>query len=56
LEQPVLTLPHGGIDGVRSLSGGEPLAWKHPSNRWVKAMRHLAVQISPEIGAKLNKH
>jgi pilus assembly protein CpaE len=55
LEQPVLTLPHGGIDGVRSLSGGEPLAWKHPSNRWVKAMRHLAVQISPEIGARL-KH
>jgi pilus assembly protein CpaE len=55
LEQPVLTLPHGGIDGVRSLSGGEPLAWKHPSNRWVKAMRNLAVQISPEIGARL-KH
>ncbi len=55
LEQPVLALPHGGIDGVRSLSGGEPLAWKHPSNRWVKAMRNLAVQISPAIGAKL-KH
>ncbi|MGC1908296.1 MAG: hypothetical protein WA809_01675 [Candidatus Dormiibacterota bacterium] len=55
LEQPVLALPHGGIDGVRSLSGGEPLAWKHPSNRWVKSMRNLAVQISPTIGAKL-KH
>ena len=55
LEQPVLTLPHGGIDGVRSLSGGEPLAWKHPSNRWVKAMRNLAVQISPAIGAKLKR-
>jgi len=55
LGQPVLTLPHGGIDGVRSLSGGEPLAWKHPSNRWVKAMRNLAVQISPTIAAKL-KH
>ncbi|MGC2191058.1 MAG: hypothetical protein WA751_01860 [Candidatus Dormiibacterota bacterium] len=55
LEQPVLTLPHGGIDGVRSLSGGEPLAWKHPSNRWVKAMRNLAVQISPAVGAKLKR-
>ena len=55
LQQPVLALPHGGIDGVRSLSGGEPLAWKHPSNRWIRAMRNLAVQISPEIGAKL-KH
>jgi pilus assembly protein CpaE len=55
LEQPVLALPHGGIDGVRSLSGGEPLAWKHPSNRWVKAMRNLAMQISPTVGAKL-KH
>lgn len=55
LEQPVLALPHGGIDGVRSLSGGEPLAWKHPSNRWVKAMRNLAGQISPAVGAKL-KH
>ncbi len=53
LEQPVLVLPHGGIDGVRSLSGGEPLAWKHSSNRWVKAMRNLATQISPAVGAKL---
>ena len=52
LGQPVLALPHGGIDGVRSLSGGEPLAWKHPSNRWAKAMRSLAIQISPAIGAK----
>lgn len=56
LQQPVLTLPHGGIDGVRSLSGGEPLAWKHPSNRWVRAMRSLAVQISPEVGSKLKQH
>lgn len=55
LEQPVLALPHGGIDGVRSLSGGEPLAWKHPSNRWIRAMRNLAGQISPAVGAKL-KH
>ena len=55
LEQPVLALPHGGIDGVRSLSGGEPLAWKHPSNRWVKSIRNLAMQISPEIGAKLKR-
>jgi MinD-like ATPase involved in chromosome partitioning or flagellar assembly/ActR/RegA family two-component response regulator len=52
LEQPVLALAHGGIDGVRSLSGGEPLAWKHPSNRWVKQMRNLVAQISPEIAAK----
>ncbi|HVC39596.1 MAG TPA: hypothetical protein VNH20_06465 [Candidatus Dormibacteraeota bacterium] len=55
LEQPVLTLPHAGIDGVRSLSGGEPLAWKHPSNRWVKSIRNLLTQISPEIGAKLKR-
>ncbi|MGC1183868.1 MAG: hypothetical protein WBA31_01790 [Candidatus Dormiibacterota bacterium] len=55
LEQPVLALPHGGIDGVRSLSGGEPLAWKHPSNRWVRAMRNLVGPISPAVGAKL-KH
>jgi len=55
LQQPVLTLSHGGIDGIRSMSGGEPLAWKHPTNRWVKSMRNLAMQISPTIGAKL-KH
>jgi pilus assembly protein CpaE len=55
LEQPVLVLPHGGIDGVRSLSGGEPLAWKHPSSRWAKALRNLAGQISPTIGAKLKR-
>jgi pilus assembly protein CpaE len=52
LEQPVLALSHGGIDGVRSLSGGEPLAWKHPSNRWVKQMRGLVAEISPELAAK----
>ncbi len=55
LEQPVLALPHGGIDGVRSLSGGEPLAWKHGSNRWAKAMRQLLNQISPELGAKIKR-
>ncbi|MGA8427709.1 MAG: hypothetical protein WB801_09020 [Candidatus Dormiibacterota bacterium] len=55
LEQPVLVLQHGGIDGVRSLSGGEPLAWKHPSSRWAKAMRNLVGQISPTIGAKLKR-
>ncbi len=55
LEQPVLAVPHGGIDGVRSSSGGEPLAWKHGSNRWVKAMRNLVPQISPELGAKLKR-
>ena len=55
LQQPVLTLSHGGIDGIRSMSGGEPLAWKHPTNRWVKSMRNLVMQISPTIGAKL-KH
>ncbi|MGH7758914.1 MAG: AAA family ATPase, partial [Candidatus Dormibacteria bacterium] len=52
LEQPVLALPHAGIDGVRSLSGGEPLGWKHQSNRWVKAIRTLAAEISPELKAK----
>ena len=55
LEQPVLVLQHGGIDGVRSMSGGEPLAWKHPSSRWAKAMRNLVGQISPTIGAKLKR-
>jgi pilus assembly protein CpaE len=55
LEQPVLVLQHGGIDGVRSLSGGEPLAWKHPSSRWAKALRNLVGQISPTIGAKLKR-
>jgi pilus assembly protein CpaE len=55
LEQPVLVLPHGGIDGVRSLSGGEPLAWKHPSSRWAKALRNLVGQISPTVGAKLKR-
>lgn len=55
LEQPVLTLPHGGIDGVRSLSGGEPLAWKHPANRWVKAMRGLMADISPVLAPKLKR-
>lgn len=55
LEQPVLVLQHGGIDGVRSMSGGEPLAWKHPSSRWAKAMRNLVGQISPTVGAKLKR-
>ncbi|MFZ0994385.1 MAG: hypothetical protein WAO09_00150 [Candidatus Dormiibacterota bacterium] len=55
LEQPVLVLPHGGIDGVRSLSGGEPLAWKHPSSRWAKALRNLVGQISPAVGAKIKR-
>ncbi|MGH7611106.1 MAG: AAA family ATPase [Candidatus Dormibacteria bacterium] len=55
LEQPVLALAHGGIDGVRSLSGGEPLAWKHTSSRWARAIRQLFTQISPELGAKLKR-
>lgn len=55
LEQPVLAVPHAGLDGVRSLSGGEPLGWRHPGNRWVKSLRGTMTQISPVLSAKL-KH
>ncbi|MHB1524826.1 MAG: AAA family ATPase [Candidatus Dormibacteria bacterium] len=55
LEQPVLTVPHAGLDGVRSLSGGEPLAWRHPGHRWVKSLRGTFEQISPVAAARL-KH
>ncbi len=55
LEQPVLTVPHAGLDGVRSLSGGEPLAWRQPGNRWVKSLRGTFAQISPPLATKL-KH
>jgi pilus assembly protein CpaE len=55
LEQPVLTVPHAGLDGVRSLSGGEPLAWRHAGNRWVKSLRGSFEQISPTLGARLKR-
>jgi pilus assembly protein CpaE len=55
LEQPVLTVPHAGLDGVRSLSGGEPLAWRHSSNRWVKSLRANFEQISPKLGSRLKR-
>lgn len=55
LEQPVLSVPHAGLDGVRSLSGGEPLAWRHPGNRWVRSLRSTFEQISPVLASGL-KH
>jgi len=55
LEQPVLGIPHAGIDGVRSLAAGEPLAWRHPGNRWVKSLRATMAQISPTLTSKLKR-
>ena len=55
LEQPVLGVPHAGIDGVRSLAAGEPLAWRHPGNRWVKSLRSTMAQISPILTSKLKR-
>ena len=55
LEQPVLAVPHAGLDGVRSLSGGEPLAWRQPGNRWVKSLRGIFSQISPPLATKLKR-
>jgi pilus assembly protein CpaE len=55
LEQPVLAVPHAGLDGVRSLSGGEPLAWRQPGNRWVKSLRGTFAQISPPLATKLKR-
>ncbi|HUY60334.1 MAG TPA: hypothetical protein VMW49_00520, partial [Candidatus Dormibacteraeota bacterium] len=34
LEHPVFLVPHAGIDGVRSMSAGEPLAWRQPNHRF----------------------
>ncbi len=42
LEHPVHLLPHAGIDGVRSMSAGEPLAWKQPKSGFVKALRAVS--------------
>ncbi|HVA20786.1 MAG TPA: hypothetical protein VNN74_01625 [Candidatus Micrarchaeia archaeon] len=45
LEHPVHMLPHAGIDGVRSMSAGEPLAWKQPRSGFVKALRAVATEM-----------
>lgn len=55
LEQPVLSVPHAGLDGVRSLSGGEPLAWRQAGNRWVKSLRGTFGQVSPGLATKLKR-
>lgn len=55
LEQPVIGVPHAGLDGVRSLSGGEPLAWRQPNHRWVKSLRGTFAQISPLLASKLKR-
>ncbi|MHB1640876.1 MAG: AAA family ATPase [Candidatus Dormibacteria bacterium] len=55
LEQAVLAVPHVGIDGVRSMSAGEPLAWRHPGHRWVKSLKGTMAEISPKLATKL-KH
>ncbi len=47
LEHPVFLVPHAGIDGVRSMSAGEPLAWRQPNNRLVKALRAFVAATSP---------
>ncbi|HUY96130.1 MAG TPA: hypothetical protein VMW47_00620 [Verrucomicrobiae bacterium] len=45
LEHPVHLLPHAGIDGVRSMSAGEPLAWKQPKSGFVKALRAVYLEM-----------
>ncbi len=55
LEQEVLALPNMGIDGVRSMSAGEPLAWRHPGHRWVKSLKGTMAEISPLLATKLKR-
>ncbi len=55
LEQEVLAVPNMGIDGVRSMSAGEPLAWRHPSHRWVKSLKGTMAEISPLLATKLRR-
>ena len=49
LEHPVFVVPHAGIDGVRSMSAGEPLAWRQPNHRFVKALRSFVEEVSPAV-------
>jgi pilus assembly protein CpaE len=55
LEQEVLAVPNMGIDGVRSMSAGEPIAWRHPGHRWVKSLKGTMSEISPLLATKLRR-